>query len=234
MALLYIFKYFFGQIFERLTNIKVVRVITILTVSIYFISFLSSYFITTFFGYNGYSPITNMISDMGSIQYSPTPFLFDLACISAGILTFPITFFLYRYMKSKIGLNTRYKKLYLFLITILFISGIVGDIGFLGIGIFSIDRNPFNLHFIFAAFIFIGYYISTFLIGILTLKFKIKVNGIIGKSGMFISISIFFAFLVFRIIALDLIILEWIATLVLTTWLYIFLFTILYSRNYNK
>ncbi|MBA7551997.1 hypothetical protein ES705_44548 [subsurface metagenome] len=43
---------------------------------------------------NDFSIITHTISDLGNSLFTPAPFLFDCACIVAGIITVPYNYFI--------------------------------------------------------------------------------------------------------------------------------------------
>ncbi|TFF97487.1 MAG: hypothetical protein EU541_08170 [Promethearchaeota archaeon] len=219
------------QIFQKLTNVKYIRIITHSTLSSYLVLFISSYLITITFGYNNYSPLYNMISQMGSISFTPAPYLFDFACIFSGFLSFPISFYIYRYLNYKINLEPNYKFIKTFLLIFLIASKMLGDIGFIGIGIFSIDRNPFNIHYLFASLLFFGYFLSSFLIGILIIVFKFRLNKFIGLSGLFSSTIICLTYIILELLLLDVIIFEWIASITLIIWFYGFIYSILRMRK---
>lgn len=221
----------FFNIYQKLTKKKVVRILAIIAAGIYWFSFVLSLFLIGLYGINPFSPLVNLISDLGSNAYSPIPYLFDIACIWAGFLSIPISLYIFRYLRKKTNpeidngrkSQKRFKLINLFIL----ISGILGDIGFIGIGIFSIDRNPYNIHFLFASFLFVGYYISAFLIGILYLLFDIKINRFIALYGFLASIITFIIVLILGLFQIYLVIFEWIADFILISWLYSFLFSIL-------
>lgn len=227
MSVIYLLKSSFINIFERLTERRVIKFITLSAITVYWTSFISSFILIGFFGNNGYSPFSNLISDMGSSQYSPIPIIFDLGCIIPGLLSFPISFYIYRYLRENGNPETNSYFFYKAILLFMLVSGIIGDVGFVGIGIYSVDRNPYNIHHLFASFLFVGYFISTFLTGILTVFFKIKINRMIGKLGLFLSSIIFVFYIILVISNIDFVFFEWIANFSLLIWLYTFLFSIL-------
>ncbi|MHA2269537.1 MAG: hypothetical protein ACXAB8_17200, partial [Promethearchaeota archaeon] len=50
--------------------------------------------VAAFLDPDGYTIWDNWISDLGSIDHTPTPFLYDIACIIAGSMTIPLTFYM--------------------------------------------------------------------------------------------------------------------------------------------
>jgi len=224
----------FLNIYQKLTKKKVVRILTITALGIYWFSFLLSLFLIGLFGTNTFSPLVNLISDLGSKVYSPIPYLFDLACICAGFLSFPISLYIYQYLGKKTNPEIDNEKIsikrFKLINLVVLISGILGDIGFIGVGIFSVDRNLYNIHFLFASFLFVGYYISAFLIGLLYLLFEININRFIALYGFLASIITFSITLILGLLHINLVIFEWIADFTLLIWLYSFLFSILRKK----
>ena len=214
-------------VFKKLTERKIARFITLSAIITYWTAFFSSLIITGLFGNNGYSPFNNLISDLGSSKYSPIPFIFNFGCILSGFLSIPISFYIFRYIKYELNTTLQHRKIFYFILYIILFSGILGDIGFIGIGIFPLDRNLNNIHFLFASFLFGGYYLSAFLIGILILFFKINLNKIIGLYGLCITIIILISMIIFVSVNIDFVFGEWIAHISLTIWLYTFLYSIL-------
>jgi len=150
-------------------NSKYVKIPTILSIIILIISYLTSFFIKILFGDKNFNIFLNAVSDLGQKTYSPLPLLFDLGCIFSGILMFPFifNFFLSYLFKLEINFtNTKYKILYKALDILAFSFLLNGNIGLIGVGIFSLDRNPFYLHFIFTFFLFSGYPFFAFFIGL--------------------------------------------------------------------
>ncbi|TFF97486.1 MAG: DUF998 domain-containing protein [Promethearchaeota archaeon] len=234
MAFFYRLKNSFSLVLKEIIDRKKIRLITLTAITIYWTTFFSSIIIIGLFRNNGYSPFNNLISDLGSIEYSPFPFLFDIGCIIAGFLSFPISVYIFSYIRENSKGVKNNKTILNFLTYILLFSGILGDIGFVGIGFFSIDRNPLNIHFIFASFLFVGYFLSAFLVGILVLLFKIRLNKNIGILGLFVSISIFFIYILLILLKINFIFFEWIADFSLLMWLYTFLYSILRNNNEER
>lgn len=109
-----------------------------------------------------FSIITHTISDLGNSLFTPAPFLFDCACIVAGIITVPYNFFIRKTVIYKpAGCSLKAKVLHS--TSFLGITcGIIGGLGFIFVGIFSLERaGPSGIyHGLCAAVAFFGFVCS--------------------------------------------------------------------------
>ena len=140
--------------------------------------------IATGFGYN---MIFNTISDLGNSGSTPFPFVFDIACIIAGIITIPYNLFLHSTSKSLtnnkiVHLTSRCGLL----------SGIIGGFGHLFLGVFSSDRGGPNgmLHGLCAMSAFSGFALSISFFSIQFIFNSHKIPKIFGICGVVIPTSI--------------------------------------------
>jgi len=112
-------------------------------------------------GYD-FSIITHTISDLGNSLSTPVPFLFDCACIIAGLITIPYNFFIRKSviytpagssLKAKILHSTSF---------IGILCGILGGFGYICVGIFSLERSgpDGTFHGLCAALAFFGFVLS--------------------------------------------------------------------------
>ena len=150
----------------------------------YLILVVLSVIIATGFGYN---IITNTISDLGNSRSTPFPFVFDVACIIAGIITIPYNLFLHTTSKSMAS-----SKVIQITSCCGLLSGIIGGIGYLFLGVFSSDRSGPNgmLHGLCAMLAFSGFVFS---ILFFSLRFVLHTRGIpkvFGVCGVVIPMVI--------------------------------------------
>ena len=118
--------------------------------------------IASVFGPVGYNIWDNYISDLGSIRFTPAPFILDFIAMITAILSIPLFFYLKNLLLSKtIEKRTNSKGTieiltkYLTHLGVLFF--IIGAIGLFGIGLFSEDRTTeLGLHSIFSIVVFGG------------------------------------------------------------------------------
>ncbi|MBD3197587.1 MAG: DUF998 domain-containing protein [Candidatus Lokiarchaeota archaeon] len=220
----------FEVLFTRITNFRFVKIITSLGLTSYIILLFSSIFLTRLFGYHSFSPITNLISDLGKLNVNPAPYLFDTACIISGLFSFPFTLYSFKnyYFRYKFNRDIEDPRLFSALSIGSFFSGLVGHIGTIGVGIFSLDRDIYNLHWISAGISIVGYIIVGILMGSLILKYDLGLPKKIGISGLAISSTISIIFLTAVIFQLELgALFEWFAIYGLTIWLWYFTFYVL-------
>jgi len=216
-------------------NFKYVKISTILSIIVLITSYFSSFLITILFGDKNFSVFFNAVSDMGQKIYSPLPLLFDLGCIFSGMLMFPLifNFFLCFLFKLKININNaKHKILYYALAILAFAFLINGNIGLIGVGIFSLDRNPFYLHYIFAFFLFSGYPFFALFIGLIYLIYKIDIPKYLIISGFVYFIAflvlLFMAYIYFPVIAT---LFEWILVFLMYSWFFLFSLIFIYRNK---
>ena len=149
----------------------------------------------------GYSMISNTISDLGNSGSTPFPFLFDVACIIAGIITIPYNVFLHSTSKSL----TKSKIIH-FTSRCGLLSGIIGGVGYLFMGVFSSDRSGPNgmLHGLCAMSAFSGFVFSILFFSIRFIFSPQKRAKLFGVCGVVIP----FVILVLNLIQLTPL-LEW-------------------------
>ena len=125
----------------------------------------------------GYNMITNVVSDLGGSYATSMPFIFDTVCIMGGLLMIPLFYMISAWLSTKDGRIS----------WVVFRSGIIGTIGFIFVGIFSMDRGgPHQiLHGIAALFAFGGFMLSAFFLGIYLIKQKNSKIRYFGYFGIF-------------------------------------------------
>ncbi|MHA1148538.1 MAG: hypothetical protein ACTSR8_09870 [Promethearchaeota archaeon] len=134
-----------------------------------------------------YSIFTHWISDLGGSPYTIAPYLYDLACIFAGALTIPLTFYL---EKLLVPLEPKTTRLRYRIGSYAFLFGIIGNIGYIFVGIFSEDRNYFGItHNAASGAAFIGFQISAFFTGWIIILYNTKIPKWIGLDGMILPIT---------------------------------------------
>lgn len=144
--------------------------------------------IAALFGPDGYTIWTHWISDLGGIHHTPAPYLYDLAAVTAGTLTIPLTFYMEKLL-APMPQTTREcqytSRLRLRLGSYAFLFGIIGNLGYIGVGIFSEDRSYFGLHTITSSLAFGGFTLGAFFMGWLIVLYNTKIPKLIGIYGIF-------------------------------------------------
>ena len=142
--------------------------------------------IAVVFGPSGFNFIMQTISDLGTSQFTPAPFLFDLACIMAGMVTIPYSFFCDDVRKSPQKHMDIISRSGLFF-------GVLGGIGYMFVGVFSLERAGPNgvFHTISAIVAFTGFVFSIVFFSLHTLIQGNPRVKLLGICGIIIPLTIF-------------------------------------------
>jgi len=140
----------------------------------------------------GYTVWDNWISDLGSIEHTPAPYLYDIACAAAGILSMPFIFYQEKHIapipRTPEDLPAPNRMTYRG-IGLAFFFTLLGNFFYIFVGIFSGDRNYYDLHNIFSYLTFGFYAFGTLFFGFTLMVARQKLvprpwNFIIGPIGM--------------------------------------------------
>lgn len=170
------------NLYEKLTDPKLTRFCIFTAFLIFIPGLIIAIIIAHFFGppayipllprvlahpgsikWGRYSPWQNWISDLGSIRYTPAPFILDFILISAGWFMIPVFFYLYKKFLptpsriSSIDGDTKAARRFGNITTFFLV---LGAIGAFGAGVFSEDRSYFGLHGVFSLIVFGGFAIG--------------------------------------------------------------------------
>jgi hypothetical membrane protein len=184
-------------LFEKIINYKVVKLSVIAVILIYIPLIIIGVIIAATLDPDGYTIIDNWISDLGTSAHTPAPYLYDIACIVAGSLTIPFSFYMENLLAplpKRDEKRTNYSRLRFRLASYSLFFSLIGNIGYIGVGIFSGDRNYLNLHMITSSLAFGGYTLGAFFMGWLIIFYDTKIPkwiGIYGVLGPFTTIIIF-------------------------------------------
>ena len=145
----------------------------------------------------GLSPISNYISDLGSISFIPFPYIHNLICVFGGVVSLPVNFFVRKKLQIAYK-STKYSALFAEFGLAL---GIIGNIGYVLLGVFSLDRaGPGDIyHGIISFFSFGGYIFSIFFFSLnIVLSHKCKLKHL-GLFGLVVPASLLFLYCVIMI-----------------------------------
>ena len=145
---------------------------------------------------DGYTIWDNWISDLGSFDYTPAPILYDIACIIAGSMTIPLTFYMEKLLAplpDRVNLRDQhYSRLRFRLSSFAFLFSLIGNFGYIGVGIFSADRDYEFLsilgegpHGIMSYLAFGGFTFGAFFMGWLIVLYDTKIPKLLGIYGIF-------------------------------------------------
>lgn len=217
------------RVYDTATHFKFVRVCFLLLIPGYLGLVILGVLVAYVYGGETTAPgeffiWTNYISDLAGVNYSPAPYLYDIAAFLCGILTIPPAFYLEKLLAPLPQRPEDYNKitrLRFRLGSYGLLFSIMGGIGYIGIGIFSIDRNYLNImHLVSGAFAFGGFIIGIIFYSIIILLYDTKipklvgVYGIIGPSSIVVTIVI-----IFLVFSSFFVIFEWILILAIMLWM---------------
>lgn len=194
------------RIYYRVSNPKLTKICIYSSLSIFILGLLIAVLIASIFGPQGYHIWYNYISDLGSIRYTPAPFILDLIVMSTSVLLLPMfIYFADILIRGSVDIilnskNKILKRIYHGILIIIALIGlfwlIVGAVGLFGIGLFSEDRTTESgLHFFFSIVVFLGLALGAFFNGIVLLLKKTTFTIILGIYMILVPIPIGFLFL---------------------------------------
>ncbi len=212
----------FDKFYKRLLKKKLVRICIYIEFIIFYPGLILAIIIANEFSQDGYNLISNYISDLGSINFTPTPYIYNSIVILTGIITIPIFMYLEEYLSSNITttntitLSSKSTRLLARIGKIIFLFG---SIGLFSVGVFSEDFSIFPIHILFSVMAFAGFTLGGTISGFLIIVKKTIFPKIIGYYMTIYSLGLillrFFHFI--PLITLPLI--EWAWFLGILMWL---------------
>ncbi|MFW9820633.1 MAG: DUF998 domain-containing protein [Candidatus Thorarchaeota archaeon] len=185
-----------AKLYSFATNFKVVKISAMGVMFGYISLLIIGVIIAALLDPDGYTIWDNWISDLGSINDTPAPYLYDIACIIAGTMTIPLTFYMENLLaplpKRTELRGKHYSRLRFRLSSFAFLFSIMGNFAYIGVGIFSADRDyiilsDFNLgtHGLMSYLAFGGFTFAAFFMGWLIILYDTKIPKLLGLYGIF-------------------------------------------------
>jgi hypothetical membrane protein len=174
-------------LFDRFINYKMVRISTTAVILIYIPLIIIGIIVAACLDPDGYSILTNWISDLGGSPHTPAPYLYDIACIVAGTLTIPFSFYMENLlapMPKREEPTIHFSRMRFRLASSAFLFSLIGNIGYIGVGIFSEDRDFYNLHTITSSLAFGGFTLGAFFMGWIIVLYNTKIPKLLGIYGI--------------------------------------------------
>ncbi|MFX1316964.1 MAG: hypothetical protein ACFE9T_13970, partial [Promethearchaeota archaeon] len=178
-----------AKFYNIVTNYNFVKKCSLVVIITYLSLLLIEVIIAALLGPNGYTIWTHMISDLEGRKHTPAPILYDITCIIGGILTIPLTFYIENLMaplpnRKDLG-RQHFSRLRFRLSSNAFFFSLIGNLAYVGVGIWSEDRNYDLLDFagyhdVFSFFSFAGFALGAFFIGWIIVLYDMKINKIFG------------------------------------------------------
>ena len=184
-----------ARFYNFVTNHNVVKHSAMIVMIGYISLLIICVIIATLLDPGGYTIWDNWISDLGSFDHTPAPILYDIACIIAGSMTIPLTFYLEQLLAplpNRANLREQhYSRLRFRLSSFAFLFSIIGNLGYIGVGIFSAERDYESLsilgegpHGIMSYLAFGGFTFGAFFMGWLIVLYSTKIPKILGIYGI--------------------------------------------------
>ncbi len=164
-----------------------VRIFTSTVIIIYIPLIIIGIIVAALSDPDGYSILTNWISDLGGSPHTPAPYLYDIACIVAGTFTIPFTFYMENLLAplpKRKGPQIHFSRMRYRLVSSAFLFNLIGSVGYIGVGIFSENRNYYNLHTITSSLAFGGFTLGAFFMGWVIILFNTNIPKLLGLYGI--------------------------------------------------
>jgi len=181
----------FKNIYNKFVHEKAVKFCIISSLFIFLLGLFIAIIIAVNFGPRGYNIWDNFISDLGSLRYTPAPFILDFTFMITAVLQIPIySYFikqtLINHITSNLNPNNMISKKVSFSnikrvanISLFFL--ILSSISFFGVGVFSVDRPTIlELHLIFSVTLFTGLIFGAIFSGTIIIINQTRIPRLLG------------------------------------------------------
>ncbi len=196
-----------NRLFNRFLNQKLIKICIYVSLLTFLPGLLIGLLIAYFIGPESYNIINNYISDLGSIRYTPAPFVLDAIAMTTACFLVPIYIYITKIIVSdtkNIIFNSNksiFKRILCIFIDLHAFFGLLsllsGAVGLFGIGLFSEDRTTeLGLHFTFSIIVFAGLAFGALFNGIAILL-KLKKTIFPRLLGLYMMIGPFTASVLF-------------------------------------
>ncbi len=192
------------KLYKKILSKQIVRICIYITLIIFYPGIIFAIIIADIYGSERYNIKNNYISDLGSPDHTPAPYILNSIAISTAVLLIPIYLYLEEILVTGPNLSKRFLNKSISLKKIANIGKlcfIIGSIGMIGVGIFNEAFNPFYIHGILAFFLFIGFITGGLFTGLIIILKKTIIPRVLGYSMIINAVAIIFLYL-FRFIPL--------------------------------
>lgn len=217
------------RILSSLTNFKFIEKTSLYGILIFLLVFMISNFSIYIFQNQKYAIFTQVVSILGFHNYTPFAYIFNIGCFVAGILILPFFSHIFDKMNKFHEWSNRDIKSYKLFKTLGYgatLSGLMGNIGFIGVGIFSMSFNPFFMHEVFATLLLLGFMFLSFFMSCLIIVYDLEIPVNVGIYGICSCLFIFVStFILIFVPSVRFEHLEWIWLFIIISWLTLFIRT---------
>lgn len=229
---------FVERFYKKLIAPKTVKISGYAVMGLYLGLVFIAVLVAFFFGPESYALTEHYISDLGSSKITPVPILYDIACICAGVFTIPFTYYLEKEIapipRKSEDLPAPHRWSYR-LMSWGFFWSMFGSFFYIGVGIFSADRDIAGLHGVCSVGAFAGFTFAAIFLGLAIIFLDQKIvtkpfNYLIGIIGIILPITV----AVYNVIYGGPL-LEWLLLFAILIWIIpVFLFTLRYIEKQEK
>ncbi|MBD3197218.1 MAG: hypothetical protein GF317_19345 [Candidatus Lokiarchaeota archaeon] len=222
----------FRKLITKLTNPFLLKFCIYGVLIVFIPGLIIGVIIAYFFGPESYNIWNNYISDLGSYNYTPAPFILDYSAMITSFLLIPIFVYLTSLLyETKEKPETTPKKILDIILKIDTIFGLffllLAVVGFFGIGLFSEDRTTeLGLHYFFSIVVFGSFVFAAWFDGFVIMVKKTSFYRIIGLF-MFIATPTMGILFVINPPSLTKPFMEWMLFISIAVWLLPIIFIIL-------
>ncbi|TFF97485.1 MAG: hypothetical protein EU541_08160 [Promethearchaeota archaeon] len=223
------------KISAAINNIHFIEKTSRYAINIFIALFLLANLVAFIFGNRSFISFNNLISHLGYSSYTPLPILFNSACIITGILFIPFFFFFINKFNQTIEyslLYIKYNCIFKNLSHFALYSGLIGSIGFIGIGVFNMNWNPFYMHEISSILVMGGFIFFLFFMSWLIVIYDLEISINIGIYGIISSTFTLISYLSLNVnVIFNFEFLEWIWMIITISWLWVFIRSVFDDSN---
>ncbi|MDX1798545.1 MAG: hypothetical protein R3255_07845, partial [Candidatus Lokiarchaeia archaeon] len=150
----------FDKFYKKLLKKKLIRICIYIQFVIFYPGLILAILIANKSNPEGYNLIINYISDLGSVNFTPAPYIYNSIVILTGLINIPIFLYLEEYLSSStskrkiIQLSSKSLGGLAKLGNILFL---IGSVGIFSVGIITEDFFISPIHIIFSVMAFGGF-----------------------------------------------------------------------------
>ena len=225
------------KFYDKVTEPKIVKISIYISLATFLPGIILGLSIALTLGPIPYNLLMNYISDLGSLKYTPAPFILDLTCTISAIFIVPLLLNLNRLYSSHMVENIdnskrsrniiKYRRIFGYMgVVFLF----VGIFGMFFVGVFSLDRSPNDIHLYFASLAFGGFALGAFFTGLAIVLKRTLFPKFIGYFMILVPSTASILFL-FAPEPLTQQLLEWIMLFAALGWYYVIVFITLQKLN---
>lgn len=189
------------RLYNAVTAPRTVRISGYLVLILYIGLLIIGVIVAAALDPDSYNVFDNWISDLGSSNHTPAPFLYDLACICAGILTIPFNLYLEKHLAPIPRTPKEFPPPHRWSYRLTgagFFFAMIGSFMYIGVGIWSGDRSTLNgvpMHEICSVGAFGGFAIAAIFIGLALMISDRKIVPspfcyILGTYAVYIPITV--------------------------------------------